>query len=378
MHSIHTNVVLGKEIAQQFYGKHHKKSYYLGCSTGGRQGFKSAQMYPGDFDGIVAGAPALQFNNLSSWSGNFYKLTGDVNSTSFIPFPLWDVIHADILRQCDGIDGAVDGIIEDPMLCNYRPETLICGAKNTTVGVNCLTPAQVETVRGIFSPLYGNGGALVYPAMQPGSEANGAQYIYYNGQPFPYTADWYRYAVYNNPNWDPATLGPDDYDNAARINPGNISTWEGNLSAYENRGGKILHYHGQADPIITSLNSPRYYDFVSRTMGIPSSSLDDFYRFFRISGMGHCSGGAGAWMIGQTGAGNATLEPDANVLMAMVQWVEKGIAPEYVQGTKYVNDTASAGVSLVRKHCKYPTRNHYVGGPVGDASSWTCQPAYGA
>jgi len=335
-------------------------------------------MYPGDFDGIVAGAPALQFNNLSSWSGNFYKLTGDVNSTSFIPFPLWDVIHADILRQCDGIDGAVDGIIEDPMLCNYRPETLICGAKNTTVGVNCLTPAQVETVRGIFSPLYGNGGALVYPAMQPGSEANGAQYIYYNGQPFPYTADWYRYAVYNNPNWDPATLGPDDYDNAARINPGNISTWEGNLSAYENRGGKILHYHGQADPIITSLNSPRYYDFVSRTMGIPSSSLDDFYRFFRISGMGHCSGGAGAWMIGQTGAGNATLEPDANVLMAMVQWVEKGIAPEYVQGTKYVNDTASAGVSLVRKHCKYPTRNHYVGGPVGDASSWTCQPAYGA
>ena len=83
-------------------------------------------------------------------------------------------------------------------------------------------------------------------------------------------------------------------------------------------------------------------------------------------------------MIGQTGAGNATLAPEANVLMAMVQWVEKGTAPEYVQGTKYVNDTASEGVSLVRKHCKYPTRNHYIGGPVGEASSWACQPAYGA
>jgi len=136
-------------------------------------------MYPGDFDGIVAGAPALQFNNLSSWSANFYKLTGDVNSTSFIPFSLWPFIYADVLRQCDGLDGAVDGIIEDPELCNYRPETLICGAKNTTAGVNCLTPTQVETVRGIFSPVYGTNGTLVFPAMQPGSEVNGVQYIYY-------------------------------------------------------------------------------------------------------------------------------------------------------------------------------------------------------
>src|SRR6266536_2132533 len=98
-----------------------------------------------------------------------------------------------------------------------------------------------------------------------------------------------------------------------------------------------VHYHGQMDAIISSDNSPRYYDHVSRTMGLPSSDLDSFYRFFRISGMGHCSGGDGAQMIGQAANEVTTLDSQNNVLLRMVDWVENGNAPHPPTGTNYVN-----------------------------------------
>lgn len=367
---MHTGVVLGKEVSEAFYGKPHDRSYYLGCSTGGRQGFKEAQDFPDDFDGLVIGAPALAFNNLSSFSGSFYVKTGPVNSSTFVPLNLWPTIHEDILQQCDGIDGYVDGIIEDPSLCNYRPEALICAAGNST---NCLTGEQANTVREIFTPIYGLDGQITYPAMQPGSE-DLAPYIYYNGQPFEYTTGWFQNAIYNDKNWDAATLGPKDYAFAHAKNPGNIETWKGDLSAIRDRGSKILHYHGGADAIISSFNSPRYYDHVSRTMNLPSSALDEFYRFFRISGMGHCTGGVGASFIGQKAEANATLDPDGNVLMAMVRWVEEGQAPDSILGTAYVNETKDSGeIAFQRRHCKYPLRNVYSG--TGDATkpdSWNC------
>jgi len=108
-------------------------------------------------------------------------------------------------------------------------------------------------------------------------------------------------------------------------------------------------------------------------MNLTSAAMDDFYRFFRVSGMGHCTGGPGAWGIGQTAAGSAGASPEDNVLMSMVAWVEKGQAPEYIRGTKFVNDTAALGVSFTRKHCKYPARNVYVGpGNSTDEQAWRC------
>jgi feruloyl esterase len=106
----HTGVVLGKQITQMFYEQNYTKSYFLGCSTGGRQGMKSAQMFPSDFDGIVAGAPAIDFINLTSWRLWLQVITGfDNASSAFVPQRLWSVVHTEILRQCDGLDGAIDG-----------------------------------------------------------------------------------------------------------------------------------------------------------------------------------------------------------------------------------------------------------------------------
>ncbi|KAJ4292515.1 Feruloyl esterase [Kalmusia sp. IMI 367209] len=368
--SIHTGVVVGKQITEAFYGSPHKKSYYLGCSTGGRQGFKSAQDFPEDFDGIVAGAPAISFNNLTSWSGHFYNITGPPTSETFVPTNMWSVVHADIMKQCDLLDGYADGILEDASICNYNASTLIC--TDTSNSSACLTPTQADTVQKVFSPLKLSDGSLVYPRMQPGSEGVAA-FAVYNGVPFVYNVDWFRYAIYNDPTWDPTKINETDYINAALKNPSDINTFKGDLSAVQERGAKILHWHGQMDGIISSENSPRYYEHVSETMHLSPAELDDFYRFFRISGTGHCSGGDGASVIGQNRGSVQSLDPSENVLMAVVDWVENGVAPETIIGTKWVNGTQSLGVDYKRAHCKYPKRNVYKGeGDPKEIESWQC------
>ncbi|KAK7045815.1 hypothetical protein VNI00_007224 [Paramarasmius palmivorus] len=341
--SIHTNVVTGKQITKMFYGMPHQKSYYFGCSTGGRQGLKSVQDFPEDFDGVLAGAPAANFNALTSWSGHFLGITGPPGSETFISSDLWvGLIRESVLKQCDGIDGVEDGIIEDPDVCEYDPSVLLCGEGQTT---GCLTQAQVETVKGVYSPFVGSKGEVLFPRAQPGSESQGV--INYAGVPFQYTSDWFRYVVYNA-SFDPTKITLADYEYAIALNPFDIATWKGDISAFRDRNGKLLSYHGQIDGIITPKNSEAYYDHVLHTMSLDPSSLDDFYRLFRISGMAHCSGGVGAWSIGGQGSGATTtnLDPGSNVLTALVKWVEEGVAPETVMGYKYVNDTRSLGVEF--------------------------------
>lgn len=376
--SLHTTAEVAKSIAPQFYGDEYTKSYYLGCSTGGRQGWKSAQSFPDDCDGVVAGAPALAFNNLTSWSGIFYQIFQAAGPEGFPPPAAWPAIDESILAQCDDLDGASDGIIETVALCNaiYRPESLMCNSTTANTST-CITALQANTIRSIFSPLYGEDGALVYPALPVAPTVAALAYSFYFPGPFLYTEDWYRYAVYNDPTFDVSTFTPADWAHAWALNAGDSNTWSGDLSAFRARGSKILHYHGQDDGIITPLNSERYYDYVSRTMSLPSEELDDFYRFFRIGGMGHCGGGAGAVNIGNSLAGRgASMQPDDNVLMAMVRWVEEGTPPDTVAGAKFVgqeNDPMGGPppawpreVEYTRAHCRYPLRN------VFDGQAWAC------
>jgi len=197
--------------------------------------------------------------NLTAWSGHFFTIFGNSNSPTFVPPPLWPVIHAEILNQCDGIDGVVDGIIEDPLLCQWRPEALQCapGIINSTT---CLTSTQVGAVRAAFTDYYGTDGSLIYPRMQPGSEII-ASSVYYNGEPFSYSTDWFRYAVYSmllsfsictesgfdssidDPNWDPSKLNLTDVNIANAQNPFDIQTFNGDLSAFQNAGGKVRKYY---------------------------------------------------------------------------------------------------------------------------------------
>ncbi|KAF4981027.1 hypothetical protein FZEAL_3079 [Fusarium zealandicum] len=362
--AVHTEAQLGKQITESFYGKKHTKSYYLGCSTGGRQGFKEAQDFPEDFDGIVAGAPAFNLNALVYWTGRIFISTGTKESSRFLSPAQWDLVYADVLKQCDGLDGIEDGILEDPNLCQYRPEALICKSGQSD---NCLSGEQAATVRNIFSPVYDSKGELVYPRFQPGTNATERMFT---GEPHQYPLDWFRYVIYNDPNWNASTLNPKDYETAQKLDVFNVSTWKGDLSGAQKQGTKILHYHGLQDDAISSDNSQRYYDHVSRTMDLNSNDLDDFYRYFRISGMAHCRDGSGASLIGGNPETFASYEPDANVLAAIVQWVEKGVAPDYIMGSR---KSDSGETDLQRRHCRYPRRNRYKGkGDPAQADSWEC------
>jgi feruloyl esterase len=361
---------MGKQVAKTFYGKPHTKSYYLGCSTGGRQGFKSVQEFPEDFDGVVAGAPAFAFNNLTAWSGNFYRITGPPGSPTFIPAQTWTgLIRSDILRQCDQLDGVKDGIIEDPSACHYDPANLECGRPTSTSNTTCLSKAQVETVKAVYAPLRQSDGSLIYPGL---SVDTGYSPIF-NGAPFPYTEDWFRYVIYENATWDATTLSLADMAYAHKLNPSNAETWNGDLNAFFYRGSKVIHYHGLSDPVISAENSKRYYEHVRSTMGLTYAAQDEFYRYFQLSGTAHCGSGDGAWAIGQNQRGAASSSPNANVLSAIVRWVEQDIAPEAILGTKWVNDTATNGIAFQRRHCKYPAINKYHGtGNSSDPASWVC------
>ncbi|THU97400.1 tannase-domain-containing protein [Dendrothele bispora CBS 962.96] len=409
--SIHTAVQTGTLLTSTFYSTPPIRSYYSGCSTGGRQGLKSVQDFLQDFDGVVVGSPTIDYNHLIAWAGHFYGITGNESFEGFVTQREWmDLVHGDVMRQCDEIDGVRDGVIEDPNLCEYDPEGLVCGRRNgkdgeENGGGGCLTEVQVETVRKVYEPFYIKD-ELVFPRMQPGSEYEPSSFL--NGKPSYLSTDWFRYVIYNNPSLDPTTLSTKDWILLQTLNPFNISTWSGNLSSFRDIGGKLLLYHGQADRLTPKI-SEWYYEHVAETMGIAidryegddddgglPGGLDDFFRFFRISGMGHCLGGPGAWGIGQMlpgawkGPGDSDddgsesrggleldldldLDPERNVLMAMVRWVEEGIAPEELVGTKWVNDRVEEGLEVRRSHCRYPLRNTYDG--VGDPrvkESWKC------
>lgn len=368
--SVHTGVVVGKQLTKLFYDEGFDKSYYFGCSTGGRQGFKSVQAYPNDFDGVVAGAPAMNFANLLSWSAHFYPITGPKSSDTYLSPALWKVVHKEILRQCDSLDGAEDGIIEDPDVCHPTLETIICKS-NSNDKSQCITGTQANTVRQALSPLYGTHGELLYPRMQPGSEVLTSS-VMYSGEPFQYSQDWLRYVTYSDPNYNASNWNIQDAEAALKQNPYNIQTWDADISAFRDAGGKVLTYHGLQDQMISSDNSKLYYRRVAETMNQAPSDLDEFYRFFQISGMGHCHGGDGAYGIGNGDDAYNGDKPENNVLMAMVQWVEQGVAPETVRGARFVDGPGSR-VEYARKHCRYPRRNVFKGpGNYTDENAWQC------
>ncbi|KAH0428416.1 feruloyl esterase b [Colletotrichum camelliae] len=277
----------------------------------------------------------------------------------------------DILDQCDTLDGVADGILESPDLCKYNPDGLRC-AKGDGQTSGCLTATQLETLKSIYSPVLDAAGSLVYPKMQFGSEFTGAVDSYFSGSVWP-VSDWWCYAIFNDPTWDPMTFRPENYTVASGLNHFNIDTWEGDLGALQSRGGKLLHWHGLADGVLSSENSPRYYEHVSQTMGTDSDALDTFYRYFRVSGMSHCGSGNGATFIGHQSASTASLAPEENVLMAVVQWVENEVAPETIMGTRYINGSKDNGVDFQRRHCRWPYHNMYQGvGDYKDPNTWKC------
>jgi feruloyl esterase len=349
--AVHEMTLKAKAMIGAFYGNGPQYSYWNGCSAGGRQGLQEAQRYPADFDGIIAGAPAINFTGRATqavWIGQAVHKDAGSNLQ-----PKFALIHNAVLDQCDALDGVKDGVLENPMSCKFDPKVLECKAGDAAT---CLTPAQVESARAIYAPVLNSRTKTeIFPGMSPGSESGWATMA--GAQPFSIGTDYFKYVLFGDPNWDYKSLNYDS-DMALIEKTDTINALDPNLKAFFDRGGKIVQYHGWADPQIAPMSSVSYYQSVLEKLG-GTAKVHANHRLFMVPGAAHCGGGDGP----------AGAELQAVMLTALEQWVEKGKAPEQIVASRTAN-----GAQRTRPLCPFPQTAVYKGsGSTDDAANFTCK-----
>jgi len=343
--SVHEMTVKGKAIIAAYYGDGPTLSYWNGCSSGGKQGLKEAQRFPGDYDGIIAGAPANYWTHLVTGS-LWIAQAVHKDEASYIPASKYPLIHKAVLEACDAMDGVKDGVIEDPARCRFDPKILECKTDDSAA---CLTPPQVEAVRKIYGPSKNpRTGQEIFPGLAPGSELGWSGLA--GPQAFPIAADHFKYVVFKDPAWDWRTLNFDtDVALADKTDDGMLNATDPDLKAFIAHGGKLLMYHGWTDQLIPPQNSINYYRSVPETL---KSSV----RLFMVPGMNHCAGGEGTSNFDAVGA--------------MEQWVEQKKAPERIAASHIAN----GAIDRTRPLCPYPQVAQYKGsGSTNEAANFVCK-----
>ncbi|EIN04104.1 tannase and feruloyl esterase [Punctularia strigosozonata HHB-11173 SS5] len=362
--AMHVSVQVGKEVVKQYYQQAANKSYYIGCSTGGRQGLKEVQMFPEDFDGVVVGSPANWMTHVQPWSLHVNGLVQPVNSSGWISADTWqNLIHNEVLKQCDGLDGVEDGILNDPTQCNFDPSPITCPT-HATDSSDCLTSAQVAAFTQVFSDYVEANNTFIFNGLYLGGELDYPNALV--GDHVSTLALYYeRYFVMNDSDWHVSELDLAAIELGDKLDVGQANAIEANISAFTNspHNGKIIHYVGLADQLISPGNSKLYYDSVKSFMEDNDlGDIDDAYRLFPVPGMKHCKEGFGANAFGgvmQASSGQPPLENDSkhNILQALVAWVENGAEPVRLEAAWYVDDDHNNGIGFTRPLCKLSEQN---------------------
>jgi pimeloyl-ACP methyl ester carboxylesterase len=341
---------VAKQIVERSYAQPIRHSYFVGCSTGGREAMMMSQRFPALFDGIVACAPAMRtsFSNLGLRHATAAlnaiapkRADGQPDTRQALSDADRALLVDGVIAACDALDGSRDGFLFAAPACAYDPGALEChGAKNE----RCLSPAQVNAVRTIMRGPRSSAGRQVYPgyfydtgiANTQGLPGILAGPVIPEGGPVGTTFDIDK-------EWAAAIT--------ARSMAGDTDAWT-NLSTYRARGGKLIFAHGLSDPWFSAQDTVRYYEQLGADD--PEAPLADWSRLFLVPGMGHCAGGA------------RTLDR-FDLLTAIVEWVESAHAPERVIAT----GKSAPGES--RPLCPWPAFAHYTGtGDAKDAANYAC------
>ncbi len=347
-----------KAIVAAYAGRAAKFSYFAGCSDGGREALMVAQRYPDDFDGIVAGDPASHWTHLlaeAAWVGQALTAPGARFYAAKLP-----AIQAAALKAC----GDQDGVIEDPLACKFDPAVLRCDGAETD---QCLTDPQIGAVRKIYSGVLNpRTGERIMWGLDPGGEAEHGGWgdwlisadadAYAKAMEHGFGPDFYRYMVFDDPAYPFPKLDMDADVALIDAKYGSVlNAYDPDLGPFHKRGGKLIQYHGWADPAITARDSIEYFNRVQGKMG----DTRDFYRLFLAPGMLHCGNGAGPNSL--------------PTLKAIVAWVEAGQAPDQLIATKFKDNKPEAGVQRTRPLCAYPSQARWDGKGDRDlAQSWQC------
>ncbi|KFX96597.1 hypothetical protein V490_03250 [Pseudogymnoascus sp. VKM F-3557] len=336
--SLNDEAIIGKSLINDFYGKPPKYSYWSGCSQGGRQGLMMAQRYPDVYDGIAAATPAINWNAFFTavfWPQLVMNLAGEYPHGCEL-----DELTAAGASACDGLDGVVDGLVSNIEACDSDPFTL----QDRSGGCHS-TWAGPRTADGRFlwyGPNIGAdlSGALTGQGLAATTcSANGTCV----GAPNPLGTQWITLFIEKNPDFNLASMTHAQFDEILHAGwqqyHSVVDTDDADLWAFKAAGGKMMTYHGLSDPIISVGGSEHYYKEVTKL----DPNVQDFYRYFEVPGLQHCSGGNG---------GQPT-----TVFEALVAWVEDGIAPESLP----VKPTSDNGTILERIICAYPSVATYDG-----------------
>ncbi|HYF18659.1 MAG TPA: tannase/feruloyl esterase family alpha/beta hydrolase [Ramlibacter sp.] len=376
----HLMTTVAKQLVAAYYGRAPAYSYFNGCSTGGQQALMTAQRYPGDYDGILAGAPAHNRTHLHTgilW--NFVAQKATPNSTFNSDHAR--LITAAVARACAARSGglATDPFLTDPRTCDWDPVELQCA---TPLSSNCLSPDQVEAARKIYrgavNPVTGR---RISTGFARGSETDSLFGWQSQGRAEPQFGSLFKWVfglTWQGTSFDfNEHMASVDALLAPMLNANNPD-----LSAFRARGGKLIAYHGTADPLIPVQETINYYHRVAEQQrGGLKQGLDrtrQFFRLFVVPGMAHCAGGAGPNAFGNlfSGAVLAAEPPQVDgvhdAMVALQNWVEGGGGPERLVATKYVQDQPAMGIESQRPICPYPLFPKYVSGDAKLAGSFAC------
>jgi feruloyl esterase len=348
--AVHEMAVTSKQIATTYFGVAPKYSYWNGCSAGGRQAMVEAQRFPADFDGLIAGAPGLD------WTGRAAQAVRIVQAVERDPAarllqPERQLLHRAAVEACDGLDGARDGLIENPAQCRFDPVVVQC----TTAGqTGCLTAAQVQTARMMYSPLKNVRTGREIAGLLPGSELGWTD-LGWTASARATGLDQFRYIVFANPSWTVQQFQAEsDIARAEEVDGNLLNALDPNLKPFIDRGGKLIQYHGWSDPQISPGNSSQYYMRAVEASG-GAAYVAGGYRLFLAPGMGHCSGGEGPNTF--------------DMVSALDRWVESGTAPDRIEASHSTNGR----VDRTRPLCPYPQVAVYDGrSSIDEASSFSC------
>ena len=353
--SEHLMSVLGKQLAQAFYGQQPVFSYWNGCSTGGRQGMRMAQQFPSDYNGILAGAPAFHWDRFQAYQ-IWPQMVMRIEAGGPVSSAKQTLATNAAIAACDANDGVVDGVLTDPRTCHYNPanDPTVTKASCTSTDNTCLTPGEATAIFRIWDGARNTNGKLLWPGLERGAALSGLA----GTNPFAIATAQPQYWVYFDPTWDWHTLDYANYeaffkDTMRMVNP-MMASENPDLSAFRNAGGKLVMWQGWADQLIMSEGSTTYYDAVANVMG-GYAALQPWYRHFMAPGVGHCGGGNGP-------------QPQ-NLFQAVVNWVEQGTAPDRITASK----TLSGGGTQTRPLCPYPAVAKYIGsGSTDDLANFVC------
>jgi feruloyl esterase len=403
--AVHTVVVLGKQFTLNYYrAKELKYSYYEGCSDGGREGMVSANRYPWDFDGILAGDPYFDVGGQNIiLSNDTVQLRTPYPDAAVSPV-LMALASSIVMAQCDAVDGVVDGLIQDPAKCFFNPQTDLPLCPTNTP--NCFTQDQKDSLTSMLTAMTDPHGTVIHPGF-PVSDMNtipGANLALWAGvssvpiSPFPGpwgvfvpNFDWiinasgiyyWAYLGEATPN-SVSTLGftyqsggPGPIQWFHTIAPENTidkiynamniasADFPEKLSPFIEKKGKLILYHGYSDGLITPYRTIQYFQELAELNG-GYEKLGENVRLFMVPGMYHCAGGPGPNNFGQSGVQPVVVDAEHDATTALEQWVEEGIAPK-----DFIATTTGRTMPL----CPYPAMAHYIGAPapVDVYTSWTC------